>query len=62
MKLKNLLGLSSALCLSALTLQAQETNQIEQLQKQLKQTQESFERQQREMRESFEKMMRDQQV
>jgi len=62
MKLKNLLGLSSALCLSALALKAQETNQIEQLQKQLKQTQESFERQQREMRESFEKMMRDQQA
>src|ERR1041385_1598756 len=62
MKLKILLGLSSALCLSALTLQAQETNQIEQLQKQLKQTRESFEKQQREMRESFEKMMRDQQA
>src|SRR6266576_1171156 len=62
MKLKNLLGLSSTLCLSALALQAQETNQIEQLQKQLKQTQESFERQQREMRERFEKMIRDQQA
>jgi uncharacterized membrane-anchored protein YhcB (DUF1043 family) len=54
--------LVSALVLGATAIQAQETNQLEQLQKQLQQTQESFEKQQREMRENFEKMIREQQA
>ena len=61
MKLKNLVGWSSALCLSAGIVQAQETNQTEKLEKQLKEMQENFEKQQRELRDSFEKMMRQQQ-
>ena len=43
-------------------LQAQETNEAEKLNKQLKQMQESFEKQQQEMRESFERMLREQQT
>src|SRR5258706_7202580 len=62
MKLKNLLGWSSALCLSACVLQAQETNEAAKFEQQLKQIQENFDKQQREMRESFEKMMREQQT
>src|SRR5437867_1869142 len=62
MKLKNLLGWSSALCLSASMLQAQETNETEKLNKQLKQLQENFEKQQREMKENFERLMREQQA
>jgi hypothetical protein len=48
MKLKNLLGWSSALCLSATVLQAQEANETEKLNKELKQMQERFERMLRE--------------
>ncbi len=47
MKLRNLLGVSSALCLCVPlcgTAQAQETNQVEQLQQQLRQMQENFEK------------------
>jgi len=44
MKLKILLGVSSALCLCATVAQAQETNQVEQLQQQLRQMQENFEK------------------
>jgi hypothetical protein len=44
MKLNVLLGWSSALCLSAGALQAQETNPLDQVQKQMKQMQENFER------------------
>src|ERR1051326_1296015 len=62
MKLRNLLGWSSALCLSAMMAQAQETNQAEKFEKQLKEIQEQFEKQQRETRASFEKMLREQQV
>src|SRR2546425_2429101 len=62
MKLKNLLGWSSALCLSASVLQAQETNEADKLNKQLKQLQENFEKQQREMRENFERLVREQQA
>src|ERR1051325_1134822 len=62
MKLRNLLGWSSALCLSAMMAQAQETNQAEKFEKQLKEIQEKFETQQREARESFEKMLREQQA
>jgi hypothetical protein len=56
------LGWSSALCLSLTIAQAQETNEVEKLNKQLKQLQESFEKQQREMRENFERMLREQQA
>jgi len=48
MKLKNLLGVSSALCLCLNTAQAQETNEVEQLKQQLRQMQENFDRVQRE--------------
>src|SRR5438309_4683379 len=61
MKLRNLLGWSSALCLSAMIAQAQETNDVEKINKQLKQLQDSFEKQQREMKESFDRMLREQQ-
>src|SRR5436309_3895860 len=62
MKLKYLLGWPSALCLSAMIAQAQEANQAEKFEKQLKEIQENFEKQQREARESFEKMLREQQA
>ncbi len=66
MKIRELSGLCPVLCLSAFVLQAQaqvqETDQIGQLQKQLKQTQERFERQQREMKEEFERVIRTQQA
>src|SRR6266705_1462369 len=62
MKLKSLLGWSSALCLSATVLQAQETNETEKLNKQLKQLQENFEKQQAEMKANFERLMREQQA
>lgn len=39
-----LIGWSSALCLSAMMLQAEETNEVEQLKKQLQQLQENFEK------------------
>jgi len=44
MKLKNLLGVSSALCLCANVMQAQETNEVEQLKQQLQQMQANFEK------------------
>jgi len=59
MKLKYVLGWSSALCLSAIIAQAQETIEVDKLDQRLKQIQESFEKQQREMRESFEKQQRE---
>ena len=62
MNLKYVVGWSSALCLSALVAQAQETNEVERLNQRLKQIQESFEKQQREMRENFERMIREQQA
>jgi hypothetical protein len=61
-KLKFVLGWSSALCLSALIAQAQETNAVDKLDQRLKQIQESFEKQQREMRENFERQIREQQA
>jgi hypothetical protein len=64
MKLRNLLGWSSALCLSGslcVIAQAQETNPAEKFEKQLKEIQEKFEKQQNEMKASFERMMREQQ-
>lgn len=54
MNRKNLLGWSFALCLGAMPLLAQETNQIQQLKQQLRQMQENLERMQREQREQIE--------
>ena len=54
MKLRKLLGWSSALCLSALIAHAQETNEVGQLKRQLQQLQENFERAQREQRQQIE--------
>jgi uncharacterized membrane-anchored protein YhcB (DUF1043 family) len=48
--------------LGASIAQAQETNQLEKFDKQLKEIQESFDKQQREMRENFERLLRDQQA
>src|SRR2546421_12907360 len=62
MKLSKMFGWSSALCLSVFVVQAQETNETEKLNKQLKQLQENFEKQQAEMKANFERMMREQQV
>jgi hypothetical protein len=62
MNLKCLIGWSSALCLSAVIAQAQETNEVDKLDQRLKQIQESFEKQQREMRENFERLIREQQT
>jgi hypothetical protein len=44
MKFLKMIGWSSALCLSAMSIQAQETNEVGQLKKQLQQMQESFEK------------------
>ena len=54
MKLKNILGWSSALCLSAMIAQAQETNQPADFDQRLKQMQESFEQRQQAMEKKFE--------
>ena len=62
MKIFKIIGWSSALCLSVITLSAQETNKLQSFDKQLQQMQEKFERQQKEMRESFEKLLREQQA
>src|ERR1017187_597252 len=55
MKLKRILGWSSALCLSAMTAQAQETNQPADLDQRLIQMQERFEQREREMEARFDK-------
>ena len=62
MKKIGVLGWSLALSFGALASQAQETNQIETVNRQLQQLQENFDKQQREMRESFERMLREQQA
>src|ERR1039457_6856082 len=62
MNLKCLIGWSSALCLSAIIAQAQETNEVDKLDQRLKQIQESFEKQQRDLRENFERLIREQQA
>lgn len=54
MKLKFLMGLSSALCLGVTIAQAQETNEVEQLKQQLRQMQENFARQQAEQQQQIE--------
>src|SRR5436309_14790305 len=54
MRFRNLLGWSSALCLSATIAHAQETNEVQQLKQQLQQLKENFERSQREQRQQIE--------
>src|ERR1051326_8552051 len=63
MKLRNLLGWSSALCLSAIVAQAQETtvtNITDTFERKLKEMQDRFDRQQREMKEQFDKKLQEQ--
>ena len=55
MKLKQILGWSSALCLSAMTAQAQETNQPADFDQRLIQMQERFEQRERELEARFDK-------
>src|SRR5882724_6414340 len=62
MNLRNFAGLFSVIWLSAVIVQAQDANNVEKFEKQLKQLQENFDKQQREMRETFERMLREQQV
>ncbi len=54
MKSKTLLGMSSALCLGALSLAAQETTELEQLKRQLQEIQRKFEQTAREQRQQIE--------
>lgn len=54
MKFLKLVGLSSALCLSAMTLSAQETNEVNQLKKQIRQLQENFEKIQQQQQQQIE--------
>src|SRR5687768_9376936 len=58
MKILKMIGLSSALCLSAITLSAQETNEVGQLKKQLQQMQENFDKVQREQKEQLDLLMK----
>ncbi|MBI2928323.1 MAG: hypothetical protein HYY24_21855 [Verrucomicrobia bacterium] len=60
MNFKTLVALSSALVLVAALVPAQETNQVEQLKKQLQQLQENFERVQREQRQQIEALQQSQ--
>src|SRR6266487_4166111 len=53
MKLEKVFGLSSVLCLSTMALPAQETNQVEQLRKQLQQLKENYEKSQQQQREEI---------
>jgi len=60
MKLRTILSVSSALCLGAVALPAQETDQLQQLQRQLRQLQETFEKtiqQQRQQIEALQKQI-----
>jgi TolA-binding protein len=58
MKIFKMIGLSSALCLSAMALSAQETSEVEQLRKQLQQMQESFDKVQREQKQQLDLLMK----
>jgi hypothetical protein len=53
MRFRELMVCSSALCLGAMALQAQETNDVEQLKRQLQQLQENFDRVQREHKQQM---------
>jgi hypothetical protein len=54
MKISKMMGWSSALCLSTMMLQAQETNEVEQLKKQIQQLQENFEKTVRQQQQQIE--------
>src|SRR5882724_1355786 len=58
MKLEKVLGLSSVLCLSAMPLAAQETNNVEQLKKQLQELQQKFQQQQEQQRQQIEALQK----
>ena len=58
MKLGKVLGLSAALCLGVLPLAAQETNNVEQLKKQLQELQQKFQKQQEEQRQQIEALQK----
>jgi hypothetical protein len=62
MKSKFIMGLCSALFAGATLVQAQETNQLEKFNQQLKEMQDKFDKQQQEMRENLEKLVREQQA
>jgi hypothetical protein len=54
MKFGKIVGISSALCLGAISLPAQNAEQVEQLKKQLQQMQDNFEKQQRQQQQQIE--------
>src|SRR6266851_4325621 len=58
MKLEKVFGLSSVLCLAAMPLAGQETNQVEQLRKQLQQLKENYEKSQQQQREQIEALQK----
>ena len=58
MKLRKVLGLFSALCLGALPLAAQETNNVEQLKKQLQELKENLQKIQQQQREQIEALQK----
>ena len=58
MKLKSVLGWSSALCLGACALQAQETKSLDDVQKQIQQMQESFNKVVQEQQQKIEALTR----
>ena len=58
MKLGKVLGLSAALCLGALPLAAQETNNVEQLKKQLQELKENLQKIQQQQREQIEALQK----
>jgi hypothetical protein len=58
MKLEKVFGLSSVLCLSAMPLAAQETNNVEQLKKQLQELQEKLQKQQEQQRQQIEALQK----
>src|SRR2546425_433375 len=58
MKIAQAFGLSSALCLAATPLPAQETNQVEQLKKQLQELQSSFQKAQQRQRQQIEALQK----
>jgi hypothetical protein len=58
MKFGTIVGITSVLCLGAMSLPGQDANQVEQLKKQLQQMQENFEKQQRQQQEQIEALKR----
>src|SRR6266446_10073815 len=58
MKLEKVFGLSSVFCLSAMPLAAQETNNVEQLKKQLQELQQKFQQQQEQQRQQIEALQK----